>query len=117
VNTVNDYSTATLVASVMATTYLYSASTSEYGETLYFWVTAVDIVGNESNPTSSVNESVPHVEPEDLAIEQRDWKSDISFKWENDYINCLNLVRRCESALEKKFRILIEYDKESSQVV
>ena len=84
VNTVNDYSTATLVASVMATTYLYSASTSEYGETLYFWVTAVDIVGNESNPTSSVNESVPHVEPEDLAIEQRDWKSDISFKWDSD---------------------------------
>lgn len=83
-NTTNNSGTATLIASVSANYFYYSALPSEYGVTLYFWVKAYDRVNNVSDFSSVASAKPEAVQPEDLSIEMIPWNSNISFIWDDE---------------------------------
>jgi len=57
-NTTNNPGTATIVAEVDTTYFVYHGAAAEYGVTLYFWLSAIDWTGHQSDKTSSVNATV-----------------------------------------------------------
>jgi len=74
-----------LVAYVRTNYYTYMATSGQLDTAYNFKIKAVDHTGNAS-PFSAVDAGTAvYIEALDLAIEQRDWKSNISFIW--DYPN------------------------------
>jgi len=77
-NTINDLSSASTIAKIDATTYLWKVQdpSTDYAEQ-YFWVSAEDIYGNESDKTGPAKGTPARAKPIDLTIETRPWTSDI----------------------------------------
>jgi len=64
VNTVDDFTTANVVADLKSTEFIYAEDGSTAGQTRYFWVTAEDVSGNESSPAGSVSAILPPTAPD-----------------------------------------------------
>ncbi len=71
-----------IVAYVRTNYYLYSVISGELDVAYNYKIKAVDHTGNASGFSNIVAGTGVHVDAVDLAIEQRDWKSDISFIWD-----------------------------------
>jgi len=68
-NTVNDFETATLLASSAGTT--YSDAGLGYEETYYYWVTTVDLSGNESAESNSATSTTDFISAADMVADIR----------------------------------------------
>lgn len=68
-NTVNDFETATLLASSAGTTYVDAGL--GYEETYYYWVTTVDLSGNESAESNSATSTTDFISAADMVADIR----------------------------------------------
>lgn len=66
-NTVNTFATSTKVAEVDANAYIWAATTAQYNILCYFWVTAVDWIGQESTESTSDSATPLYVDTVELA--------------------------------------------------
>lgn len=68
-HTADVFGSATEVGDVLSTAFWYGAPTAEYGTTLYFWITAVDWVGNISTESDSDSAGILKIDTIELAID------------------------------------------------
>ena len=71
------------IAYVSVTSYFWAAAAGDYDQTYSYRIRAVDHTGNVSTNSNTDTAAAAHVNSIDLAIEQRDWKSNLSFIWDD----------------------------------